>query len=420
MGQLGTQVTINGMNLIGFGMLSLSLSQVLLGGNQAEIISSFQTQVVVRASSGQVGPGDVQLNSTQVVNGVVLNGPYTFMAGGWNQLQDGQITEITPPAAQAGSLIYLCGNHLLGGGNSTANVTIIGTAATNFSSSLISDPVSGSPTECISAVVPSNSSGLTMGGVNLTADTNAIIMTQPGITFEYASINPPSPAVGQEFTQVVISGTQLLSGYSTSVTPMVYLSGVPAKVITSTPQQVTVSAGIPPQSVLNTIGDVKISVNSSGLTFTVSRPGAWTYRVPGQIATVSPSYGQQGTRITITGSNLLGYGNTLARANFTRTGTTPVAATIISFSSTQVVLSVPTPANVGYTGNATIELIADNGARVTGDDAFEYRVAGTITAVHPSSGQNGTFGELQNNVICIIAAKLTHTHDPKSSETVEV
>ena len=394
-GQLGTEVTISGMNLLGYGSLSLSLSQVHLGDNQAEILSSSQTQVVVRASSGQAGSGSVQLNTTQEVNGVVLDGPYTSRAGVWTQLQDGQITEITPPAAQVGSLIYLCGNALLGGGSSIVNVTFIGTTVSNFSSSLISDPISGPPTQCISAVVPPLSGGLMMGEVNLTADTSAIIVTQPGISFEYASLNPPSPSLGQEFTQVVITGIQLLSGYNaSSVTTTVHLSGVLAQVIDSAPEQVTVSAGIPSQSVLNVPGDVEVSVTFSGLMFSVSLTEAWTYRVAGQIVTVTPPYGQHGTRIIITGSNLLGYGNMLDEANFTQTGTTPVAATIASSSATQVVLSVPSPATPGYTGSATIQLIADNGARVTGVGVFEYRTPGSITGVQPSSGQNGTFGKL--------------------------
>ena len=404
-GQRGTLVTITGTNLLGYGDASTSLNigsvtlnQVELGTNQAVIISSSQTQVVVRAATGPAGTGNVRLNSTQTANNIVLNGPYTFLAGSWTQREDGIITEITPPAAQAGSLVYLCGNSLYGGGSSIINATIIGNNVANYTSSLVSDPISGSPTECVTATVPA-ASGTTMGGVSLTADTEALIVSQTGVTFQYASINSPTPSQGQSFTEVRITGTQLLSGYDSSqVTTSVFLSGVQATMINDSPQEVIVTAGVPPASAINVSGGVVIRVTISGLSFQVVLQGAWTYRSEGQISTVSPSFGQRGTRITITGSNLLGYGNELAGANILGTGGISATATIVSDSATEVVLGMPSPVMAGYTGPSTIELVADNGARVTGTNVFEYRTEGMITAVQPTSGQNGTFGKLESNI----------------------
>ena len=398
-GQRGTLVTITGSNLLGHGDESMSLNigsvtlhQVELGTNQAEVISSSQTQVVVRAGTGPAGVGNVRLNSTQTVNGIVLNGPYTFLAGSWTQREDGLVTEITPPAAQAGSTVFLCGTSLYGGGSSIINATVIGNVA-NFTSSLVSDPIPGSPTECVSAIVPA-ASGTTMGAVTLTANTNALIESQTGVTFQYASINSPTPSSGQSYTQVTITGTELLSGYGDSqVTTAVFLSGVQATVINASPQQVIVTAGVPPMSAINTPGGVVIRVTISGLSFQVALQGAWTYLSEGQINMTDPSFGQRGTRITLNGMNLLGYGSQLTAANILGTGSTSATATIVSGSATEVVLGMPSPVMAGYTGPATIELIADNGARVTGMNMFEYRTEGVITAVQPTSGQDGTFGK---------------------------
>lgn len=397
MGQFGTQVAITGQDLIGLAGLSVTLKSVRLGSIEAEITQSSQDQVVVRASTGTAGNVDIRLNSTQTLsNGVILDGPYNFLGNGWTQLTDGKIDSIIPPAAQEGSVILLCGSSILGGGSAITMVSILGLESSNFSATLVA-PVIGMPaSECITATVPAPPSSdppPQQGGVNLTSNTQAIVEAQSGVQFQYASITTVTPSEGQEFTQVTISGFHLLSGYSEAeVTPEVFLSGVMATVTNYSPTEIIVQAA--PSSMTDIPGDVNIQVTRFEVTSVITLFNSWTYRTSGEIYTVTPSFGQYGTYITVGGNNLLGYGTSLQLALVTITGGSPVAAQVISSSSSQVVLEVPLPSNMSYVGPASIELRSDNGAQITGVDVFEYRVRGEVTGVSPSSGQNGTRGKL--------------------------
>jgi len=71
--------------------------------------------------------------------------------------------------------------------------------------------------------------------------------------------------------------------------------------------QVVVIASDSPETVA--AGDVVITANSGA---TAVSPSAWRYLKPGIIDTVDPAFGQVGTGVTLTGSNLLG-GGTVAK-----------------------------------------------------------------------------------------------------------
>ena len=405
-GQKGTLVTIQGNNLIGLGALEIQITSVTFGGIAAEIISATQSKVIVRVASGAAGPGIIQLNSTQYsdVNGAELPGPYNSVSGLWTQLTDGIITALVPPAGQAGQIVYICGTSLRGGGVTITNVSIAGVPAQIFSQTLvnISDP--GLPPECLSAIIPNIDVALLplKGSVNLTANTEAVVTTQDSLLFEYANISSVNPNQGQEYTYVTIRGIQLLSGYNNlTMTPQVYLSGVQAIVHNYTQNKIIVQASpLNQTNVTNQLGDVEIKVTQYGLTFTVFLANGWSYLTPGEITSVDPPTGQYGTYINITGTNLLGYGTTLQLAIFLGSSTGNVVndpivtAEIKSFSDFVIILSVPRPANVNYTGFIDIHLIADNGAQVRGQGVFRYLEKGRIVSVSPSEGQRGTYGKL--------------------------
>ena len=405
-GQKGTLVTIQGNNLIGLGALGIQITNVTFGGVAAEIISATQSKVAVRVASGAAGPGIIQLNSTQYSdeNGAELPGPYNSVSGLWTQLTDGIITALVPPAGQAGQIVYICGTSLRGGGVTITNVSIAGVPAQIFSQTLvnISDP--GLPPECLSAIIPNIDVALLplKGSVNLTANTEAVVITQDSLLFEYANISSVNPNQGQEYTYVTIRGIQLLSGYNNlTMTPQVYLSGVQAIVHNYTQNKIIVQASPFNQTnVTNQLGDVEIKMTQYGLTFTVFLASGWSYLAPGEITSVDPPTGQYGTYINITGTNLLGYGTTLQLAIFLGSSTGNVVndpivtAEIKSFSDFVIILSVPRPANVNYTGFIDIHLIADNGAQVRGQGVFRYLEKGRIVSVSPSEGQRGTYGKL--------------------------
>ena len=400
-GQTGTEVTITGNNLIGLGELGITLSTVTLGGIEANIISSSQSVIVIRAGNGIAGSGVIELKSNQFANGAVLEGPYNSVSGMWTYLENGVITLFIPPAAQAGTTIYVCGSNILGGGNAVTNVTIIGAVSPMFSNGLV--PVSDPEVteQCITAVVPSPSESLPQEGpVNITANTKALVFTQSNLNFKYASISSVTPTEGQEYTIVTITGTHLLSGYDTLI-PRVFLAGVEATIISFTTDEIVVQASPPniASNVINQIENVEIQVNKYALNFTLTYNDGWTYLTPGEIVSVNPTFGQYGTYVTLSGTQLLGYGSMLQYVSIlgSETGNfdadVHVNASIISSSVTTVTIEVPKPVNVNYTGFVDILLVADNGAQVRGNSVFEYKERGMIGMVNPTEGQRGTFGK---------------------------
>ena len=395
-GQFGTRVTITGQDLVGVGQ-GVTLKSVRLGNAEGEIVQSSQGQIIIRAPTGIPGNVDIRINSTQMLEGVadVLDGPYNYLPNGWMQMPDGNITTIVPPAAQEGSAILLCGNNLLGGGSVITAVSILGSESSNFSTTLVM-PIPGLPApECINATVPAPNSlepAPQQGGVNITSDTQAVVRTQGEVLFRYASITSVNPSKGQEFTRVNITGFHLLSGYNESeVTPEVYLSGVKGNVTSYAPTEIVVQASS--SDTINVTGDIIIQVTKFSITSVVYVNNSWTYLSPGKIENVTPSFGQYGTHVTISGTNLLGYAANLQKASVTAVGGSPVIAQVINSSSSQVILEIPMPSNASYVGNASIELTSENGAQIYSADVFEYRARGEVTEISPASGQNGTRGE---------------------------
>ena len=403
-GQRGTNVVIRGIRLLG-GVRSNDVSgvRVQLGDSTATVTGqNSNTEIRLAVNSGTPGIATVRINTTQTIQVSTLqmfsfDGPYTYKVDAWTQLQDGQVTNIVPLAAQPGRDVMLCGDRLLGGGARISRVTLAGQTISEFSLTPFNTTgnLRDAGSECISISLP-----VAAGGTNdiatLIADTGAIVDSTQ--TFTYAEIRNVSPMQGQFGTHVTISGMSLLSGYNLE-NPQVYLSGVQARVLSSSSNAIVVEAQMPqetdpvsappmaPESgVFGVSGSVEIIVNSPfSLTFNVSIDLAWTYERPGEIESVNPPFGQCGTRVTIQGENLLGYGTTLTHATLNDTN-----AVVVEASNATVVLIVPDFDSVGL---VTIALFSDTGAVVRGEELFEYRQWGTPLTTEPSSGQNGTYGE---------------------------
>ena len=405
-GQRGTRVTIIGNNLLGVGDTSdPRATEVELGGSLAAIDSFSQTEITVITATGIPNESLVRINTTQEVfsrqgiSVVDFCGPYTYADGLWTQLEDGVLTDVVPPAAQAGRTVFLCGQRLLGGRNETAEVTLSGQPVPTADFSVT--PFSGPGVECINVTVPEAAipeEGIS-GTVTLVADSEAIVESaSENVTFSYAIIRSVSPNTGQFGTRVTIRGLELLSGYA--VEPEVYLAGVQATVLSASSSMIVVQAEMPPEptsgmmelglDLFGMSGDVEIIVNSTGLfagsLFTVSSEGAWTYETQGEIEEVIPPFGQYGTLLNITGTNLLGYGTSIIRVTVNGTE----AMVNEDFTNETVIIEAPDLDGVGL---VTIVIFADTGAQVIGENQFEYRERGRIDTVSPESGQNGTNGE---------------------------
>ena len=205
-------------------------------------------------------------------------------------------------------------------------------------------------------------------------------------TFTYAKITSINPTQGQVGTEVTITGIELLSSYS-DLEPTVYLAAVEATVLNASRDTVIVRVEDPGtfqfsgSENCNKTGDVVVTVTQDGRDYNVSTSDGWTYLEAGVIEQVMPAFGQNGTRISITGTNLIRCGGYLSQALIGNT-----TATIISHTATTVVLDVPDVQVLGFVD------ISNNGLRVNRDQAFEYSERGIITGLNPSSGQTGTRG----------------------------
>ena len=395
MGQRGTRVVIESDNLLGFGEGDITFKRVLVGNRSADIdmASSNMTHILARISSDEIDStcsSCVIVNTTQSIDGVGYDGPYTYSDTLWTQLEDGIVTEILPPAVQIGGTLRICGERLLGGGSSVSSISIAGQNV--VLSDMTPNPNSDNNTECIEAVVPDipNPENGVSGDIIIEADTGALVENLPDIIFTYATITAVNPAEGQVGTEVTITGVELLSGYS-DLEPTVFLSGVEATVLSAASNSVSVrveDAGIIGSGetpLFNMAGDVVVTVTRDGRDFSVSMTDGWTYLESGQIEQVEPEFGQYGTRITLRGTNLLGYGPGLRDAMIGN-----VSAVVLFTSSSVVELEAP---DISFIGLVDIVLESENGAVVSLPEAFEYRERGVITGLNPTSGQNGTFGE---------------------------
>ena len=402
-GQRGTRITIQGDRLLGSGD-DVFLSRVLLGQIEANITGDDEDSetIEIRAGAGGI-PGNVALtiNTTHRFDpDSVFPGPYIYLENAWVQLEDGLVRDVIPPAAQPGRMVLLCGDRLLGGGSTISTVQFASEMLSMFNSTpgpnRLDSSVSTSQ-ECITAIVPTPSVAGITGVVILEADTGAQVVSSNN--FAFADIMSVRPQRGQPGTIVTISGFALLSGYNTA-TPTVYLSGVQATLMSYSSTSIVVRAASPLAPVgsgmMTTLddlfgmaGDVRIVVyaNITNLTtFSVSVESSWTYLAPGEITSISPSFGQFRTRIVINGTNLLGYGSSLVNATIGG-----VNAIIVSSTASQVVLLTP---DLGPNQqNATITLFSDSGAAITRENLFDYREQGVVVSTDPSQGQNGTYGE---------------------------
>ena len=398
-GQRGTRVVIEGENLLGYGEGTIVLKEVTVGSSvaQLELTQSNRTHIVARINSGISGSTRITVNTTQTIDSVTIgsvtnDGPYTFSDTLWTQLEDGVVAQIVPPAVQIGGMLSMCGERLLGGGSNIASISIAEQSVDTFGA-VEPNPFSALPSECISATVPDvpNPGGGVIGRILIEADTGAIVESLPGVSFTYAVIGIATPAQGQVGTEVTITGVELLSGYSV-LQLTVFFSGIETTVLSANANTVVVRVESPESigsgnsaDIINTPGDIVISVSRDGRMYNVSQADSWTYLAAGEIEQVEPNFGQFGTRIILTGTNLLGYGTDLRKALVGN-----ASATVVSANDSVVVIDAPDIQSLGF---VDIILESSNGALVSLNDGFEYRERGVITSLSPTSGQNGTFGK---------------------------
>ena len=282
-GREGSRITIKGSDLLGRGKKIVKMS--LAGIPVANITSFSETEIQVVAGAGSAGLGSVEILSDTHAS-VVHEKSFT-------QEAVGEIKVVSPAKGQFKTLVTLTGTALRGGASKIVDVKLSGVTVekiVNESDTMI---------QVIAARGPAG----TVGQIMLTADSGAILVTDSA--FEYLAegeIVSASPSSGQVDTKLIIKGKNLLGG-GKSLKSIMLGGKAPKKVVSVN------------NSVVEVVVDDAAAAAKQDIVFTadtdaiVKGSGLWTYLERGQIQSVFPTTGQEGTRVTIRGERLRGGGS---------------------------------------------------------------------------------------------------------------
>ena len=143
--------------------------------------------------------------------------------------------------------------------------------------------------------------------------------------------------------------------------------------------------------------DVVLTANT-GARVTLSK--AWTQLSPARVSAVEPNYGQQGTRVVISGSNLLSGGSKVV--SITLAGVSVDKMTKIDSNK-----EVHVVAGEGSNKTGAVIMITDTGAVITHEKSWTYITAGKVADVVPNVGQKGTAMIIKGNNLLAGGKKLT-------------
>jgi IPT/TIG domain len=356
-GPVGTSVQIVGT---GFGAAQGS-STVQFNSVNAAVASWSDTQITAvvptTATSGLVRVTVGGINSVNVINFTV---------------PPPQVNSVTPTVGIGGTQITVSGSGFQATKGTSSTLTLNQTPATT---------TSWSDTQII-ANVPSNP---TTGGVKVTVNgisSNADVL----FTVPNPIITSVTPSSGAEGSQIQVNGTGFGATQGSST---ITLAGYNAPVINWSDTQITANVPLPAGS-----GVIRITVlgitSQSNVNFSVNHP---------QITSLSPSSGGPGAQVTVSGSNF-GATQTQGLTNGSRSSIyfNGLSATVVSWSDTQIVATVPSTAT---TGPVTVNGFA-GGSNV---DVVFSMPNPIISSLSPSSAAVGTqvqingsgFGATQGN-----------------------
>ena len=165
----------------------------------------------------------------------------------------------------------------------------------------------------------------------------------------------------------------------------VTFGGIPAEIDFSQSTATSIDVRIQANENITTNTPVSITVTADTSAVVESNGSIWTYIVQGVVDDIQPSTGQEGTRVTITGTNLLGGGTGVVTVLVDG-----VEGTVVSMSSTSIVVimgSIDSQMATSFPGQAYI--MSDSGAIVFGGN-YTHQASGNIDNISPATGRLGT------------------------------
>ena len=367
-GQLGTRVTINGSNLLQGTTSNNVLAITLAGVPVSNILSAMQTQIIVEAASAASAgaPGQVVVTLT---SGARVESPLGIT---FQYLQPGRVSTVSPNSGPVGTNVLISGSSLLGGGSNIMLVSLGGIQAT----------VTGFSDTQINITAMEGTPG--MGDVIIISNTGTIINGSNMWTYEELGVvTQVSPMIGQQGVVVNITGQRLLSSSSMRLVEC-RIAGVVAEVSSATDSRVACRAGSNPNPTEFLTGPISLVSNTGVIVVSMANNTNFTY-YPASITQIEPRMGNNGTIVTIRGTNLYGYPGSSFDLQQVLFGS--IEATIISRSLSTI--QVRAGAFDGQTISDTIWLESTSGAFLELPNAWNFTQPRTISDISPSTGRPG-------------------------------
>jgi hypothetical protein len=366
-GAMGTIVSICGNNLLGGGARVMS---VVLNSRMAfNIIESFDTyiRVVAAGSTGPLQPGSVQVISDTMAITESTNSPARF-----EYLEPGNILSISLSQGQNGTIVTIRGERLHNG-EGIAEVLLAGVEAVirNIQGTMLNSDV------VVEAGRPANP-GSFQGPVVVLSGRNTTTISSQNFTYlSEGIIFSVRPRQGRNGTVVAIEGENLLGGGMTLQSVM--LAGELADIVNQTNGALsTVYVRAPPGFESSVTGDVVLVSDTNAH---VRRVDGWTYEQRGLVASVNPNQGQYGTRVTISGQNLLSGGDGIAVLRFD-----DVRLEVDSANDTTIIARVGQPIDPVAFVSDTISIESTSGGLLYVNYTWSFLNQSSISSIDPSSG----------------------------------
>jgi len=359
-GHYGTEVTIDGQELLGGGS---SVRTLTLGGVLADVQTADDSRIVAIIDHGAPQydlAGNVSYTDVVIVSntGAQLTGVQM-----WTYVEEGVVDSITPSSGQFGTRVTLQGSGLLGGGSEVVSVTLAGENGRN--------PTGDDSTITLVAPEASDFAGV----VVIVSDTGAIVTSTDDWTFiEAGQIVSVAPNSGQHGARVTITGSNLLGGSSQILSAT--LNGLETVIDSQTNEQLVV---IVPVSSSSGAVDIVLVAKSGAV---VTGSSLWQFTEPAVVAPLSPAFGQFKSSVEITGSNL-------------RTGANEIVSVTLSGVEVLEIVSesetlIEIVAASGPVGLGDVVITSDSGSFVVAEASFKYHEEGEIVSTEPNSGVLGT------------------------------
>lgn len=350
----GTQVVINGTNLLGADGLP---SVVRFGTTVVTtIISQTSTSFVVLVPAGVAGSVSVDLTTC----GGTAVAPQLFASCSMPA-----ITGLVPTNGPAGTEVAISGTNLVGADGAAPTVLFGTTPAVRISSSptlvVVVAPAGFANNQVVNVRVQTCGGSSAASPYTYQAATTCVAPTVSGI----------SPAAGPVGSQLTITGTNLIGNNGVDATVTFGSPPVNAVVIAATPTTVvvTVPAGA---------GVVAVTATTCGGSAT--SPTVFRYCSVPTITSLVPSSGPAGATVFINGTNLVGADGVASTATFGAT-----AAIVIDSSPTR--LTVTAPAGFGPGTSVNVRATTCGGTALSGT-LFTYvsTTSFDVTSITPASG----------------------------------